>query len=448
MMFIFIFPQIFFIAPLLVIIAVASLGSSFTLLNSFLPLLVANDPDIRRSQPSNAVSVDLPDPDDYEDGFEDWEENDVHKANGNAPKPSVSTTGGGVTPEMQLSGQISSKGMGFGYLAAVSVQILSIGILLTFSKLSPATSKTTIPMRTILFIIGACWMSGTVPTMLWLRRRPGPPLPNITSSRNQAVRAFAYIAFAWRSLWRTVKTALQLKQAVIFLFAWFLLSDAVATVSGTAILFAKTELKMATASVAAISVTACLASLAGAFSWPVVARRFGLRSNQVIIRCILLFEIVPLYGLLGYLPFVKAWGVGGLQQPWEIFPLAVVHGIVMGGLSSYCRSFYGLLIPPGHEAAFFALYAVTDKGSSVIGPAIAGRILDNTGQIRALFWFLALLIILPLPLVWKCDSDKGSADAREMAENMRKGEGFEMQGDLRTANGREEGEGLLAERRD
>ena len=54
----------------------------------------------------------------------------------------------------------------------------------------------------------------------------------------------------------------------------------------------------------------------------------------------------------------------------------------MGGLSSYCRSFFGLLIPPGSEAAFYALYAITDKGSSAVGPAVVGVIVDATGQPR------------------------------------------------------------------
>ena len=126
-------------------------------------------------------------------------------------------------------------------------------------------------------------------------------------------------------------------------------------------------------------------------------------------------EIIPLYGLLGYLPFVRAWGVGGLQQAWEIYPLGFVHGFVMGGLSSYCRSFFGLLIPPGSEAAFYALYAITDKGSSAIGPAMVGVIVDATGSIRLAFGFLAVLILLPLPLMWMVNARRGREDAVRMS---------------------------------
>jgi UMF1 family MFS transporter len=92
----------------------------------------------------------------------------------------------------------------------------------------------------------------------------------------------------------------------------------------------------------------------------------------------------------------------------------------MGGLSSYCRSFYGLLIPPGSEAAFYALYAITDKGSSAVGPAIVGIIVDATGTIRPAFGFLAILIALPAPLILMVNVEKGQKDALRISGSMKK----------------------------
>ena len=172
---------------------------------------------------------------------------------------------------------------------------------------------------------------------------------------------------------------------------------------------------MGTIPIALLSITVMVSGIIGAFSWPIISRRFGLQTNHTICICIALMEVIPLYGLLGYLPFIRAWGVGGLQQAWEIYPLGVVHGFVMGGLSSYCRSFYGLLIPPGSEAAFYALYAITDKGSSAIGPAMVGIIVDAVGSIRPAFGFLAVLILLPMPLMWIVDEQKGRQDALRMS---------------------------------
>ena len=108
----------------------------------------------------------------------------------------------------------------------------------------------------------------------------------------------------------------------------------------------------------------------------------------------MLFEVIPIYGLLGYIPAVQRLGYLGLQQQWEMYPLGAVYGFVLGGLSSYCRALFGELIPPGYEAAFYALYAITDKGSSVFGPAIVGAITDAYGEIRPVSR-LTLLYFIP-----------------------------------------------------
>ena len=105
-----------------------------------------------------------------------------------------------------------------------------------------------------------------------------------------------------------------------------------------------------------------------------------------------------------------------------MYPLGFIYGFVLGGLSSYCRSLYGELIPPGSEAAFYALYAITDKGSSIFGPAIVGAIVDRTGEIRPAFWFLAALVGLPAPLLYCVDVVRGKKEGARLAEII---EGFQ-----------------------
>ena len=192
----------------------------------------------------------------------------------------------------------------------------------------------------------------------------------------------AYASYSWKSLGYSLMRARKLKDVLIFLAAWFLLSDAIATVTGTAVLFAKTTLDMSLGALALINVVVTISGIVGAFAWRHLADMMGLTPSQTVLLCIMIFELVPLYGLLGYLSVFKQWGVGGLQQGWEMYPLSVVFGFVLGGLSSFCRSIFGELVPPGFETAFYSLYAITDKGSSIFGPAIVGAITDATGEIR------------------------------------------------------------------
>jgi len=410
-LFIFINPRVYYLAPILVIVGVASLGCSFVLLNAFLPLLVAYHPDSLVTKSLSAGSSS-----DFE--FETLNsENEGHQVTRAEPDR--------LARDLERSAQISSKGVGYGYIAAVGVQVVSILILWLFSKTAFQKRHPSFPIRIILLLVGVWWAVLTTPTLLWLRERPGPPLPmqGKHSKASKTRTLWFYTSFSLRSFWRTLRRAISLRQTFIFLISWFLLSDAVATISGTAVLFARTELKMGTIAIALLSITSIGSGIVGAFAWPRMQKHFGLQPKSILLCCVAGMEIIPLYGLLGYIPLFQELGFIGLQQAWEIYPIAVLHGVVMGGISSYARSVYAPLIPEGKEAQFFALFAVTDKGSSAFGPALVGYIVDHAGSIRPAFIFLAVLVVLPAPLLWWLDVEKGREDARGMAQGDESGRG-------------------------
>lgn len=403
-----VWPRVYLLGSLFIIVAVVCLGSTFVLLNAFLPLLAVRHPSVQSQSSGSTTHL-----------------------------PKLETT----SPELKLSTQISAKGVGLGYAAAVSVQILSIVLLVLLKKANFAAEST--PLRFVLLLVGTFWLTLTLPGALWLRDRPGPSLRISTPWSSRLPVALQYLTFAWRSVWTTVRTATKLRQTWVFLIAWFLLSDAIATVSGTAILFARTELQMGTIAIAMLSITATASGMAGAFAWPKISRRFGLETKHTILLCMIMMEVIPLYGLLGFIPFIKSWGVLGLQQAWEIYPLGFVHGFLMGGLSSYCRAFYGEIIPPGSEAAFYALMAITDKGSSAVGPAIVGGIVDALGTIRPAFGFLAVLILMPMPLIYMIDVRRGREEAAALSKHLGYEAGGITMNDYDRVDESEAGEGLL-----
>ncbi|KAF4510572.1 hypothetical protein G6O67_002449 [Ophiocordyceps sinensis] len=424
MCYIFISKETYMLGALLTIVSNTSFGASFVLLNSFLPLLVRNHPEVMEARgPRTPDLADSPlesrlmedstgglDPSLASSTSALLADEEVAAPGWRTKRP---VTHEEITSkELQMSTRLSAQGIGIGYSAALFVQCVSIVILITLKN-------TTWSQRIVLFFVGAWWSVFTIPAALWLRPRPGPPL--MAAARKGRLSWISYLTFAWKSLFRTVKLARRLSDITLFLAGWFLLSDAVATTSSTAILFAKTHLHMRPWALGMINVIVTMTGVVGAFGWSWVSRVCGLQAHQTILVCIALFELIPLYGLMGYLPFVQSWGVLGLQQPWEMYPLAAIYGLVMGGLSSYCRSLYGELIPPGSEAAFYALYAITDKGSSVFGPAIVGAIIDRTGSIRPAFWFLAALVGLPAPLIWFINVERGKREGDKVAETI---EGF------------------------
>jgi UMF1 family MFS transporter len=280
--------DVYLLAALLAMISNTCFGASFVLLNSFLPLLVRHHPKTQfQSSPRNSISAL------------------ISESPEDTPLSAVKSV---TSVELQLSTQISSTGIGIGYSAGLFLQCASIVVIWSLKS-------STFSLRLVLFLVGLWWFCFTIPSALWLRPRPGPPLKS-NDSVGGTRSWIAYIIYAWTSLWRTVKLARRLKDITLFLGAWFLLSDAIATVSGTAVLYAKTQLHMKPEALGLINVIATTAGVLGAFSWAFISRIFDLKPHQTILACICIFELIPLYGLLGYLPFVKNWGVIGLQQPW------------------------------------------------------------------------------------------------------------------------------------
>ena len=416
MMFITVSSEMYLLSAFWAILGNIGFGASFVLLNAFLPVLVRHHPSLLAEE-------------------DEHPSNETAQVNGECQplldgRPLVKPKN---SPDLVLSTQISSYGIAIGYTAAVLLQLISIGIV-------SITGSTVQSLKLVVFFIGLWWFTFTIPAAIFLRPRPGPPLPKVIEvDQDGEPTGYAhnkswlgYFEYSWVGLWKTILRAKQLKDISLFLAAWFLISDGVATVSGTAVLFAKNNLAMKPGPLAMISVVSTLTGVCGAFSWPRISKLLNTTPSQTILICVCMFLTIPVYGIMGFIPAVQRSGVFGLTNQWEMYMLGAVYGFVMGGVSGYCRSVFGELsksdvecwiwalsntttVPPGSEAAFYALYAVTDKGSSIFGPAIVGALTDRYGDIRVSFYFLTVLLLAPIPIIYNVDVARGRREGLALA---------------------------------
>ncbi len=275
MLFLAVVPKVYILGAVLAIISNTCFGASFVLLNSFLPVLVRHHPSIqateidRRSDPEGPISEQTADHEDQ--GHDSATESLLQSSSAARRMVPIRLSSAAVSPALRLSTKISSYGIGIGYIAAVIVQTLGITIVVIADSMNTSTTMT---LRVVLFLVGLWWFMFSIPAALCLRPRPGPPLPIISNSKQRSWAG--YIGYAWRSLGKTILRARRLKDVMLFLGAWLLLSDGIATVSGTAVLFAKTELQMPPAALALISLVGTVAGILGAFFWSKLVRIVGL----------------------------------------------------------------------------------------------------------------------------------------------------------------------------
>lgn len=360
-----------------------------------------------------------------------------------------------IQQKLNLRGEISSRisglGAALGYISALIVQIGTMLIILHIKNSTntsgigggdPSISPPTTPpppspphpgpqpsyiwpIKLVIGFVGLWWLIFQIPIMILLKSRPSPELklkhtvkPELNnddylnfilrSIRYRIKLFFAYILHGYKTLYLAILAASQLKDICFFLLGWFIVSDSITTINSTAVLFARSELRMSTVELSQIGVLTMISAITGSIVIPNVIQPFyNLSIKNTFLFIIVWASIIPLYGVLGFF-----FNVIGLHHKIEMYLLAIWYGFSLGGLSTISRSLYSILIPKGQESVFFALFSITDKGSSILGPVLVGLIIDYTHDIRKCFWFLWFLLLLALPVLhYGVDLQRGIKEA-------------------------------------
>ncbi|OLL23238.1 Autophagy-related protein 22-2 [Neolecta irregularis DAH-3] len=388
----------YILAGLLIIILNICFGSSMVCLNAFLPVLVRNyaydSAGLFNSKIFGLSSVQSESPELDAENME----------SATLMKPIHSNLPDSYAAQLNLSSHISSQGIAIGLVSGIILQLICI-------PLTISTGSGTSSLQYAVFVSGLWWFIFTIPSMRWLKSRPGPPLPTFYKDK---LLLLQYIQYGWQSLFDTIKETARLKDVIIFLVSWALLSDAHITISSSAILFAKTDLHIKPAGLIVIGMLSTLSGIVGAFTWSrYISPKFHLSPDSAIRLIVALSCLIPAYGLLGFIPLCRQIGFGGLINPIEIYFLALVYGFLNGALQGYTRAMFGSLIPAGRESGFFALYAITDKGSAMFGPVMVGIIIDKTHEIRWAFLLLLVMLGLSLLVMTFVNTQRGRQAARQ-----------------------------------
>lgn len=80
-----------------------------------------------------------------------------------------------------------------------------------------------------------------------------------------------------------------------------------------------------------------------------------------------------------------------MSSEWEFYGLAVIIGLVQGGVQALSRSFFARLVPPERAGEFFGFYNMMGKFAAIIGPVLVGTVGWLTGEPR--IGILSLLIL-------------------------------------------------------
>ena len=262
----------------------------------------------------------------------------------------------------------SARGYSMGYYGSVLMMVLCLVVisqyeLFNFSDEGEAT-------RVCFLLVGAWWIGFS---LIPFRKLPENPF-GLKPSGNIWTKGYQEIKKVWKSL----GTQPDLKR---FLTAYFFYNMGVQTVMYLSALFGTDVLKLDDSKLILTILIIQLVGSAGAYLF---ARLSGARGNKMA----LITMIVIWIGICIAAYFIAT--------EYQFYTLAVVVGLVMGGIQSLSRATYSKLIPQNtiDHASYFSFYDVTYNLSIVFGTFSYGLINQLTGSMRYSALGLALYFII------------------------------------------------------
>jgi UMF1 family MFS transporter len=251
--------------------------------------------------------------------------------------------------------------LGGGLLFAVNVVMVTKPALFGIADASQA-------VRLSFVSVAIWWLLFTIPTLLFVREsRAAPALPFAAS-----------VSAGWRELKGTLAHLRTDKTLLWFLLAYWFYIDGVNTIIKMAVDYGLSlGLEQGSLIKALLLVQFVGFPAALAFGW--LGQRIGPRAGIFI-------GIAVYTGAAGYAYF--------LDSEREFFVLAIVIGLVQGGVQSLSRSLYGRLVPPGKSGEFFGFYNLMGKAAAILGPILTGVVALTTHDSRLAIVSISILFVI------------------------------------------------------
>ncbi|KFH66836.1 hypothetical protein MVEG_07361 [Podila verticillata NRRL 6337] len=292
--------------------------------------------------------------------------------------------------EEQITNDLAAWCSGAANVGSMVVQLICIGISL-------AMNDSYLSLQIAIAFTGVWWLLWTLAVMPWLDARPGPPLP----------KGQNWIAFSWKKNFKTFKSMRKLPQITRFVFAWFILSDGVNTVTALLYVITYQELKFSHTKSLVMTIVISAGAFVGAYLFMWIRKLWTLSTKFMVMLTLGLYALLTAYFVIPVY-FTTQFG---LKHEWEAWCAVVYLGLIISTFFGTCKVMIAELCPAGDENEWFSLFQLADKGSSWIGPFVTGAIQSVTGDFRIGFWFPLALMAAGGAVLLMVDMEKGKDEA-------------------------------------
>jgi UMF1 family MFS transporter len=242
---------------------------------------------------------------------------------------------------------VSGLGFSMGYLGGGLLFLVNVLMTLMPQKFGLPDSATAV--RFSFLSVALWWGLFTLFSIFWV------PEKNVSAAEESAGNI---VAAGFRQFTGTFKKIRHLKVVFLFLLAYWFYIDGVDTIIrmavdyGLSLGFKSNDLIVALLIVQFVGFPSALV--------------FGKLGERWSVRKSIFLAIVIYMG-------VTIWGTM-MTQKMEFYILAIVIGLVQGGIQALSRSYYSRLIPKNQAAEYYGFYNMLGKFAVIFGPALMGLV--------------------------------------------------------------------------
>jgi len=302
---------------------------------------------------------------------------------------------------------VSGLGFSMGYLGGGLLFL--INVLMTRMPQTFGLPDASSAVRFSFLSVALWWGLFTLFTIFWV------PEKKAASSEKSAQGA---VAAGIRQFAGTFRKIRHLKMVFLFLLAYWFYIDGVDTIIrmavdyGLSLGFKSSDLIVALLIVQFVGFPAALV-------FGKLGELWGVRKS--------IFLAIAIY--MG----ITIWGTM-MTRAMEFYILAVVIGLVQGGIQALSRSYYSRLIPKSQAAEYYGFYNMLGKFAVIFGPVLMGLVglivkrvlmppaptpeqVINVGQLASRWGIASILIlfIIGAILFYFVDEEKGKQQAELLA---------------------------------
>jgi UMF1 family MFS transporter len=267
---------------------------------------------------------------------------------------------------------VSSLGYAVGYLGGGLLLAANLFLVNGAGRFGYSID---LAVRVSLLSAGLWWGGFSLVTFARIRTR--------AAARVRQARSYLAIGLSgMRALWTELR---ELPHTRRYLVAYMMFNDAIQTVIAVSSVFLAQELftsrglEIDQAFLMGLVLMVQFVAFVGAVSFERIAMLIN--TKNAILLSLAIWTGVVIY----------AYGV--LQTVGQAWMMGAVLAAVLGGSQALSRSLFSQMIPAGHEAAFFGVYEITERGTSWIGPFLFGLVASVTGSYRQAILSLVVLFV-------------------------------------------------------